>query len=364
MIKSTLIACEKSGMPLEHAPCFQEVANFTQCVIACRSVGKAATGLILENYASKGFHVKAKSCNWGPMAGFVLSDPRFTKRAGSREARETQRKDVHSALNGANPATEFPVYITDDRRRHLEHHGYMVRSGGTINEMIYKASPKGGKEMQFVLKRTMSGPGAGPLQLWAVCYGQAEVALPSSPTAPNRATSKSDLLPVMALVDPQCPGHLLNTYRSAMTGDYDLWAVFPKNVNYQPHYVDQRAVPGSNRFVLPIRNFTAHEDPHMGNMTPRVSRVKDYLNQRLYVAGYRGGDMVHHSDEAGRPLVTDVELEFIAFIPGESQARFIENITDLKMFFTEVFPQYHITFNPGWQRQLGFATTQQGNWEA
>ena len=73
--------------------------------------------------------------------------------------------------------------------------------------------------------------------------------------------------------------------------------------------------------------------------------------------------MVHHSDEAGRPLVAEVELEFIAFIPGEPEARFVENMPDLKQFMAEVIRGYHITFNPGWQRQLGFTATPGGNWE-
>ena len=107
---NTREACAQSGMPISHARCFQQVANETNCVISSRSVGVYATGLIMENYATKGFHVKAKSCNWGPMAGFVLSDPRFTKRGTSSSAMEAQRKDVQKALK-AN-AQETPVFIS------------------------------------------------------------------------------------------------------------------------------------------------------------------------------------------------------------------------------------------------------------
>jgi len=69
----------RTGMPMSHGHAFQQVANARDCVIVVRAVGRWATGLLLESYASKGFHNKAKSCNWGPMAGFVLVDPRFTK---------------------------------------------------------------------------------------------------------------------------------------------------------------------------------------------------------------------------------------------------------------------------------------------
>jgi hypothetical protein len=76
-------ACIETGIPETHADAFQEVANREKCMIASRAVGKYATGLILEGYSSKGFHNKAKSCNWGPMAGFVLTDARFTKAGGT-----------------------------------------------------------------------------------------------------------------------------------------------------------------------------------------------------------------------------------------------------------------------------------------
>src|SRR5687767_8456368 len=95
MIRNTSLACQMSGMPIAHARGFQQVANDSRCMIASRSVGKYATTLILEGYASKGFHVKAKSCDWGPMAGFVLSDPRFGK-SGTTLA--FQRELVHSAV--------------------------------------------------------------------------------------------------------------------------------------------------------------------------------------------------------------------------------------------------------------------------
>ena len=59
-----------TGIPSSHGEVFQATADATRCMISSRAVGKYATGLIMESYASKGFHNKAKSCNWGPMAGF------------------------------------------------------------------------------------------------------------------------------------------------------------------------------------------------------------------------------------------------------------------------------------------------------
>lgn len=348
-------------MPLVHARCFQQVANHSNCVISSRSVGKWATGLILESYASKGFHVKAKSCNWGPMAGFVLSDPRFTKRGASPDAREAQRRDIHSAIFKEH-AGEMAVYISDDRRQYLELQGRIVRIGGNINERIYNAPSPDNAMMKFVLRREMEAPGVRGIQMWAVMYGRNLDSLPSSPTMPTRNPNGA-LQPVMAMVDPHCDRAVRNTYRAAMTGDYDLWAVFPPAGGFQAKGLDQRPVPGSDRFVVPMSTFARNEDRHMGNITHRVIQINRQLNAAIRATGYAGGDMVHHSDEAGRPKVNEVELEFIAFIPGQAEARFITSIDDLKQFIGEVIRGYHVTFNPGWQRQLGFSTTPSGNWE-
>ena len=108
-------ACDKTGIPALHADAFQEVADGTDTVIASRAVGIYATGLILEGYASKGFHNKAKSCNWGPMAGFVLDDPRFTKVGGTEKGQKEQREALLHAID--ERAVEVPLYISDDRRQ-------------------------------------------------------------------------------------------------------------------------------------------------------------------------------------------------------------------------------------------------------
>ena len=118
MIKNTFSACDRSGMPFEHAQCFQNIADFNSTIIASRSVGKWATGLIRESYASKGFHVKAKSCNWGPMAGFVMADPRFSKKGTSQAAVTDQADKVRSAIEHGAQTT--PLYISELRRQALQ----------------------------------------------------------------------------------------------------------------------------------------------------------------------------------------------------------------------------------------------------
>ncbi len=347
------VALDLVGMPVSHGRVFQRVANETECVIASRAVGKMATGLLLEGYATKGFHNKAKSCPFGPMAGFVMADPRFTKNPEI----EGQRRDLRKAIQSG--ASETPLYITDERRTALEGPlGQITYIGGNINEKLYKAN---GKDMNFVLRRVMNGPGANGKILWAVLYGPSEVRLSNSLQRPNTLKENSgELMPVMAMVDADCPPAVKRTYRAATTGDYDLWAVFPKRENYSRKGADKRAVPGSDRFRQPIKDFIAHEDQHKGNLTPRIRRLAEQLNDGVRQAGYTGGDVVHHSDEAGRPMVKDIDFPCIAFVPGDPWCHALENVHDLKLFIGGLKSKYVLGLNPGWLGQLGISVSKGG----
>src|SRR5687768_17465514 len=53
---------------------FLAVASSLDTVIMSRTPGGPATGLIEEGYDLKSFFVKAKSCNWGPMSGFLCKE--------------------------------------------------------------------------------------------------------------------------------------------------------------------------------------------------------------------------------------------------------------------------------------------------
>ena len=71
--------------------------------------------------------------------------------------------------------------------------------------------------------------------------------------------------------------------------------------------------------------------------------------------------MVHHSDEVGRPKVDNVELDYIAFIPYQPQALFIQSMDDMRQFLRRVTFGYQVTLNPGWQRAFGIEVSPGGN---
>ena len=355
MISNTQRACEMSGMPEVHANCFQQIANQEKCIIACRSVGKFATGLIMENYSSKGFHVKAKSCNWGPMAGFVLADPRFSKKGMQQDAVAKQQKDIKAAMTG-HGATTMPVYISNSRIADLFGDlRCMSQISSKPTEIVVRANADGSPPMQFILRKDKTCPTSiAGANMWAVYYHPDEQPQGSAKmeSFKQRNIDNNDLFPVMALVNPLGDDTLRGNYRSAMTGDYDLWGIYPLIKNYAPHGDDKRLASADS--YNDGARFGAMEHAHKGNMTERVNLIHGLLNSAIHGAGYRGGYMVHHSDEIGRPFVDKVELEFIAFIPNQdNRARFVESFVDFKMFAMQAKDFGHkVTVNPGWVSQL------------
>lgn len=343
-----------------HSVVFQTIADQSQCVISSRAVGKYATGLLRDGYATKGFHDKAKSCNWGPMAGFVLSDPRFTKRGDSREAMEEQRRDLFKAFKEG--AREVPVFITEARRMDLLRSPLNgMRDGWQQdydNRYYFSTSPSG-KLYLFHLQRTDAAPGANGKPLWAVQYAYTEKALPGKLDA---ASVSKDLryLPVMAMVDVATRPSVVGTYLAATTGDYDLFAVFPRRGAFSPGGADKRMVPGSERFRQPIQQFIAHEDADMGNLTPRIRRLVAQINA---LAMHPGGDIVHHSDEAGRPKVDAIDFPFIAWVPGKAEPVAVSDVGDFKSFIGSLRSEYVLALNPGWLRQLGVGVSRGGSYE-
>src|SRR3954467_5618315 len=89
-----------TGMPIMHRDSIQEVADRTGHAIMFRAVGKQSTRLLEEGYAAKGFRIDTKSCDWGPMRGFVCVDPRLSKVVGSAAKVADNLRYTTEALEG------------------------------------------------------------------------------------------------------------------------------------------------------------------------------------------------------------------------------------------------------------------------
>ncbi len=401
-------ACMETGISEQHAKVFQDVANTAKSIVACRAVGKYATGLIKEGYSSKGFHNKAKSCNWGPMAGFVLADPRFTK----DKDEQGQLDKLMEAYQAGS--IQVPLYISEARRTWLQTERlFELIEGGEVVQKI--RAHKDDLSINFELHRDLTqGLTYG---MWIVLYSIADrdrdrervKAAPKKSEQPairslgaagppsDRAQPKTGslrrpserpvreenpvfvptvredyLVPVMAVRDAHCTVPA-NDYRSATTGDYDLFAVWPSNEESLVLHMDKRMIetpelekqiraasadkhtfktPKLGEPIFPGRS-RSYEHQHQGNLTQRISEVKNLLNSGFMREGYTGGNMVHHSDEGGRPFVKSVDLPVFAVVPNETQPYCLETVEDMRAFIRQR-DDYVFMLNKGWRAELGF----------
>lgn len=68
-----------AGFPSIVATAFHRAATEMNAVVASRTPGPAALPLIAARHDLKSFYVHGKSCNWGPMAGYVCQLPPLSK---------------------------------------------------------------------------------------------------------------------------------------------------------------------------------------------------------------------------------------------------------------------------------------------
>jgi hypothetical protein len=326
----------ESGIPLKHGRVFSAVAKSQKCIVISRSVGKYATGLIQESYATKGFHVKAKSCNWGPMAGMVLADSRFSKNGPDPAKASDQQKLITKAIHSG--AGKQGVYISQVRRFEL----FQLFAGDSSTayserqiskDEIMVTTIKANYTMFFILKKQSTGVPGTAEPMWALCYRYRNQLPQASALGPKVSTSFGDLYQLMALTDPLGDPKTKSTYRAALTGDYDLWGCFPEEANFRPDGLDQRRVKESANKLVAMPKFLKDEDEHLGNITRRVEVVRNHLNSGFKSAGYTGGNIVHHSDEAGRPMVDNIEVDAVAFFPG-GDILFFDSVPEYKNFIS------------------------------
>lgn len=341
------------GMVASHAEVFKKIADEEELVLVSRALNPESTALLIENYAAKGFHVKAKTCSFGPMAGFVCVDPRFTKSVDPKQL-EWQKKEVEKAF--AAKAGRTQICLSSKRLSELEREKQIktVEVEGD-RKLIECTSPSKERFLFVLLKRG---------ELWALYYEPSETKKPGFAHLRTEAAvpeKGAGLVPVSAMVNP---GSGQRGYRDAIAGDYDLFALYPKEGSSHDHLhggrnVAQKAkLPASASPQLKERAkaFTElssqeleREHEHMGNITPLLTKIKASLNQGIKGKGYQGGDVVMHSDESGNPFSSAPDYPLLAFVPTQPP-RAIHNQAEFMALVKEVRTAgYRATLNPNWR---------------
>jgi hypothetical protein len=360
-------ALQDTGMPLQHRDPIQQVADRSGHAIIFRAVGTQSTQLLIEGYAAKGFRIDTKSCDWGPVRGFVCVDPRLSKVGGDeRGAADNRAYTVEAlegrvrqgALGGLDPSATGhdivmldwmadckPVVISGARFNEL-------RTGGLDgltdeNGIIRGVSTDKTRRVRFPwavipTSRTLANVpylnACGPIPDGSygvfVDHTNADVGFTQFRPSIVQPIRVEGFDAVMGLINPGTDNY---GYRACVTGDYDLFAV------WSPAKV-AGAFVGKLDMDVRIVDRVRHESPgitaphnhqhyKLGNITRRLEMIKVLLNSALIGGGsFPGGNLVHHSDEVGNPspgLKKTLQQSFplLAFLPEHSWSRFWPRLT-------------------------------------
>ncbi|HET7320912.1 MAG TPA: anthrax toxin-like adenylyl cyclase domain-containing protein, partial [Longimicrobiaceae bacterium] len=218
------------GMPAEHAECFKRVAGTLRCVIVSRATGPTCKQLLEQGYDTKGFRIHGKSCDWGPMAGLVLRDPRLNKYGNDKAAynRHEHAEALTDAASGAGwTAATTPVKIYESRRAWLARNNLL----GTVQQVSvdhYRChvSHPTGITLPYDLVRDPAD--ATLWGVWVDTYRQ------GMDFRQERGASVVQYRPgygqrfesLLAMTNPREHRSWPDgDFRNAVTGDYDLFAV-------------------------------------------------------------------------------------------------------------------------------------------
>lgn len=206
----------ENAMPWADMLAIQSVANRRNEVITFRSTGPWSKRWLEANYPTKGFHVKGKSSDWGPMAGLVPWEGRFSKVAPDPDAIRKGNRFNHDGVHEGF-AQRIPLVLTQE----LLTTQMTMPAGKDYRVAIQHRQTIVGTEDLLLLARR---PNDGAMVPFRANYVDGRYRIHGYPD--NSPTDEDSLvviestpLDVMASIEA---GTTL-----PMTGDYDLFNICP-----------------------------------------------------------------------------------------------------------------------------------------
>ena len=385
MLKGAANACFATGFPQMHAFIVQQLACDLHYAILFRDV-KGCTGLLEEGYACKGFRIDTKSCNWGPMQGFVCVDSRLSKK-GMGGAADNARYTLEAVTGSVrhDALGDLPTLRPDMEKVPDWTSGVLplVISNKRWAKISVELGLHARSDMKHLVGTSVLGDIVFPWRLIPIETCMRVTAYKKAVgTAPpdggygifvdNGRSFRQHVPPEIsgqqikvggydALLGLTNPGTEHFGYRACVTGDYDLFGVWPPGDTsaqgadrHHNKMVDEIVTAGlggkkrvgakppvawDQRYVKQFAGEARMQHYLTGNSTRRINLIKVLLNSRLQVADQlRCGAVVHHSDEVGNPSKLAKNLQecfpLIAFLPfhGADGVVALENEQDFREF--------------------------------
>ena len=379
----------ENGMTLRDMTACGLVATRLKEVIIFRSTGPWSLRWLERNYPSKNFHVKGKSSDWGPMAGFVPYLGKYSKVGGNAEKEKTGTAYNDDGLKH-NFAQKTQLCLTLEE---LQIQRDTVSDGRkALTEM---QQVEGSRDYYLVAERSSDHTKFAFRAVWDAAGFYRIFVYPKYLPLKGLAFEKPVPLEVMTSSE-------VGANNRPMTGDYDLMAVCPTWADLNSRSMTEISKPGLNfgraggaepgaafpagavldkvmdmRLNTGLPNQqnadgkwktygaqgftpaqygklpdagqpTGREHGDMGNLTPRILRCINELNTAMGQTGpFR---RVHHNAESHRNVIfggiqsRDMELgegfPLTAFQPeglriaGYDHVTTLENMTEFRNYAT------------------------------
>jgi hypothetical protein len=324
----------RNGMILTDMFASQTVAQQLGEAIVFRSTGPWAKRWIERGHPTKNFHVKGKSSDWGPQAGFIPFDALYSKRpdtSGDVAARTKEcNKSVHEGWARAVPLTLSRAELDMQLTRREGNEVAIRRQFPAGQDIILFAGPQGSAdEYVFRARRTTDRGETYQIQVY---NNQAAVRGANNFKIADMSGAQH-MSPLLVMASNE-----VGADDKPITGDYDLFAVIPTWAAYGSRNPAQISKPGIGlqglgqrpgqefapgvgmdnvldptlhtygrpRAILPRTEAYAtavsatprSEHADMGNITPRVLRAINALNGAMGGVGSKGWTRrVHHNAE-------------------------------------------------------------------
>ncbi len=393
----------ENGMTLLDMTACGLVATRQNEVIMFRSTGRWSLRWIERNYPTKNFHVKGKSSDWGPQAGFVPYLGKYSKVGGTaKEAKSTADNDDGIGHNFARKtqlsltAEELQIQLNERAENRT---ALIEMQQVTGSQDYYLVAQRSTDQQRFAFKATRGAAGSYLISVYPK-YMPLKGLMFETP-APLEVMTSSEV----------------GANNRPMTGDYDLMAVCPAWNDYGARTKVEVSKPGLNfgRATGPERGATfaagvnmdgvmdmrlntglpnqrnadgkwktfgqagftpaqygrlpdagqaaGREHGDMGNLTPRILRCVNELNAAMGQTGPLR--RVHHNAESHRNVIfggiTGADMEggdafpLTVFqperlqIPGYEHVTTLENMMEFRNYATALHKaSYYVPRNWAW----------------
>ncbi|MGL1936781.1 MAG: CyaA/EF/ExoY family adenylyl cyclase toxin [Fibrobacterales bacterium] len=370
-------ARRRAGITYSNAQMIKKAANYYHSIIMIRCVSGDNISLNKALYETKGYHIKAKSCNFGPMKEFVAANPKFSKLSFSQGGYKKQKKLLENSADCGAGTTE--LYISWARIKELLADNIISRTEDCTPESLKKTEHEPDKKTIAVKATLVNTPGKGkvdksiteiinyvyylstvdkdhdnPKAMYKVFYAESVLKKPKELnvlTNPQFNNNFDQQKSVISL-DPDSfnngNNNVGNEHLKAVVADYDLFGIWTNiEDDYLKHYSHQlggreyllrfaRCVPGAGMIydISNINTFSNFEDPEVGNVSANLIKISKAINGIDNIDGaapvdqdiqqvdnayhdYMLRKFIHHNDETGRPGVSEIDLPIYVVIPDE-----------------------------------------------